>query len=182
MLIMDEKNNVLSDPDFEAGYLERKQRPVIHRYIIDAPAQTHLEILREYENGGKDVETITDVPEKSHWETRLETGEPVAYDGLLPEDQKTGKDIPGTQDYYRYIPYTEEQLTERKKAASVQSTENKIANLKANLQETDYVAAKIAEGAATREEYSDILEQRATWRQEINQLEAELITMGENNG
>lgn len=182
MLIMDEKNNILSDPNFEAGYIERKQRPVIHRYIIDTPAQTHLEILREYENGGKDVETITDVPEKSHWQTRLETGEPVAYDGLLPEDQKTGKDIQGTQDYYLYIPYTEEQLAERKKAASVQSTENKITALKANLQETDYVAAKIAEGAATREECADILEQRATWRQEINQLEAELITMGEENG
>ena len=182
MLVFDEKNNVLSDPDFEAGYLERKQRPVIHRYIIDAPAQTHLEILREYENGGKDVETITDVPEKSHWETRLETGDPVAYDGLLPEDQKTGKDVQGTQDYYLYIPYTEAELAERQKAAAAQSTENKIAALKANLQETDYVAAKIAEGAATREEYADILEQRATWRQEINQLEEELITMGENNG
>lgn len=182
MLIMDEKNNVLSDPDFEAGYLERNQRPVIHRYIIDAPAQTHLEILREYDNGGKDVETITDIPEKSHWETRLETGEPVAYDGLIPEDQKTGKDVLGTQDYYLYIPYTEEQLAERQKVASVQSTENKITTLKMNLQETDYVAAKIAEGAAIKEEYADILKQRATWRQEINQLEAELITMREKHG
>ena len=43
--------------------------------------------------------------------------------------------------------------------------------LKANLERTDYIAAKIAEGAATREEYSEQLAQRADWRTRINELE-----------
>lgn len=46
-----------------------------------------------------------------------------------------------------------------------------IAELKAKLAATDYIAAKIAEGAATREEYADKLAERAAWRDRINELE-----------
>lgn len=38
------------------------------------------------------------------------------------------------------------------------------------LAETDYIACKIAEGAATAEEYAEMIAQRAAWRQEINTL------------
>lgn len=47
-----------------------------------------------------------------------------------------------------------------------------IAELKQKLAETDYISAKIAEGAATREEYMDKLAERASWRAKINELEA----------
>lgn len=46
-----------------------------------------------------------------------------------------------------------------------------IAELKDKLAATDYIAAKIAEGAATREEYADKLAERAAWRTRINELE-----------
>lgn len=46
-----------------------------------------------------------------------------------------------------------------------------IAELKAKLAATDYIAAKIAEGAATREEYAEELVERASWRSRINKLE-----------
>lgn len=49
-----------------------------------------------------------------------------------------------------------------------------IINLKISLNETDYVVIKIAEGAATREEYADVLAKRQTWRDEINRLEEEM--------
>lgn len=49
----------------------------------------------------------------------------------------------------------------------------RIAELKANLSATDYVVIKIAEGAATTEEYTDIIAQRAQWRIEIRELEGE---------
>jgi hypothetical protein len=44
--------------------------------------------------------------------------------------------------------------------------------LKKELAETDYIAAKIAEGSATVEEYADKIAQRQAWRQEIAELEA----------
>ena len=46
-----------------------------------------------------------------------------------------------------------------------------ISSLKKKLADTDYIAAKIAEGAATREEYEEQIAQRAIWREKINELE-----------
>ena len=52
------------------------------------------------------------------------------------------------------------------------ATAQEIAELKAKLAATDYIAAKIAEGAATREEYTEELAERAAWRDRINELES----------
>ena len=60
----------------------------------------------------------------------------------------------------RYVAVSEQQrATER------------IARLKQFLQDSDYTVIKIAEGAATLEEYADVIAQRQAWREEINQLE-----------
>lgn len=47
----------------------------------------------------------------------------------------------------------------------------KIEGLKSKLSETDYAVIKIAEGAATREEYAAVIARRQAWRDEINRLE-----------
>lgn len=49
-----------------------------------------------------------------------------------------------------------------------------ILDRKAKLKETDYVAAKIAEGAATPEEYAEVLAERRKARKEINDAQAEI--------
>lgn len=46
-----------------------------------------------------------------------------------------------------------------------------IAELKDKLARTDYIAAKIAEGAATVEEYAEEIAQRREWRERIRELE-----------
>ena len=61
----------------------------------------------------------------------------------------------------------EEKAPEFERIAAAQE----IAELKAKLTATDYNAKKIAEGAATREEYADKLAERAAWRARINELE-----------
>lgn len=43
--------------------------------------------------------------------------------------------------------------------------------LKKKLAETDYICAKITEGAATREDYATKIAERAAWREQINKLE-----------
>lgn len=50
----------------------------------------------------------------------------------------------------------------------------KIRILKKNLAETDYIAAKIAEGAATAADYAEKIAQRKAWRKEISELESAL--------
>ena len=47
-----------------------------------------------------------------------------------------------------------------------------VRDREAKLKETDYVAAKIAEGAATMEEYAAVLSQRRAWRGGSNEAEA----------
>ena len=63
---------------------------------------------------------------------------------------------------------SEEKSPELKRIAAAQE----IAELKAKLAATDYISAKIAEGAATREEYAEELAERAAWRARINELES----------
>lgn len=59
------------------------------------------------------------------------------------------------------------------KPQTVTDTEE-MAKLKAKLSDSDYAIIKIAEGAATTEEYTELIEQRATWRARINELEGAL--------
>ena len=64
----------------------------------------------------------------------------------------------------------EEKAPERARIAA----QAEISRLKRNLADTDYISAKIAEGAATKEEYSDKLAERAGWRARINELERQI--------
>lgn len=49
----------------------------------------------------------------------------------------------------------------------------RINELKRFLADTDYAVIKIAEGSATFEEYAEVIAQRRSWREEINELENE---------
>jgi len=51
---------------------------------------------------------------------------------------------------------------------AMQRQEEIILDRKARLSNTDYIAAKIAEGAATRENYQEQLAERQQWREDIN--------------
>jgi hypothetical protein len=57
--------------------------------------------------------------------------------------------------------------------AEKQAAQNtaRVRVLKSQLADTDYIAAKIAEGAATAKEYADKIAQRQAWRAEIAELE-----------
>lgn len=49
-----------------------------------------------------------------------------------------------------------------------------ILDREGRLTSTDYIAAKIAEGKATREEYADKIAERQTWRDDINAANDEI--------
>lgn len=54
------------------------------------------------------------------------------------------------------------------------NVEERILELKQQLEHTDYQAIKYAEGLITAEEYAPIKAQRQAWRNEINELEKEV--------
>lgn len=49
-----------------------------------------------------------------------------------------------------------------------------ILDREGKLTATDYIAAKIAEGKATKEEYAEKIAQRQQWRDDINAAKAEI--------
>ena len=64
---------------------------------------------------------------------------------------------------------TRQEIEDRKNVLS-----SLILEREAKLRETDYVAAKIAEGVATPEEYAEVLAERRKARKEINDAQAEI--------
>lgn len=73
--------------------------------------------------------------------------------------------IEDTGEYYEVVKNDEPTGEEIKQA--------RITELKQLLADTDYVVIKIAEGAATAEDYADVIAQRQAWRVEIRELENE---------
>lgn len=63
----------------------------------------------------------------------------------------------------------------------IEDRRNVLASLilekEARLRETDYVAAKIAEGAATPQEYAEVLAERRKARKVINEAQAEIAKL-----
>lgn len=143
MRIFDEtKTTELTEYDLERGYLKAD---TIETEIPEQKAVeeiSHYETIREYPNGGKDVEKVIDVEGKPYIPAHVER-----------------------EDIQVYIPYTNAEL------AKIEA-EREIAELKGKLRETDYKAIKYAEGMLTLDEYAEMREQRQAWRDKINYLEA----------
>ena len=57
---------------------------------------------------------------------------------------------------------------------AINAQESIILDRESKLSSTDYIAAKIAEGKATKTEYADKIKQRQTWRDDINATNAEI--------
>lgn len=88
----------------------------------------------------------------------------ILRDGAIPPD-----------DVEKFA-YTDEDFEEIQRYIAIPSAERnaqRIAELKSKLSATDYCIIKIAEGAATAEEYASIIADREGWRAEINELESE---------
>lgn len=89
MRILDENNIEIENPDFAKGYLVEEEIFVRHHESIEAVEEIgHFKVVKEYPNGGKDVEFIVDTPAveaKEAWDE---------YETIQ-----------------RFVPYTEEALT-----------------------------------------------------------------------
>ena len=122
MRTLDENNNVIENADLEKGYLTTETIVIAHHDAIKAsPGKSHIEIVREYPNGGKDVATIWD-------EEPTEARD--AYDE--------------TEEIQRYHLYSDEELKQREeKKKESEEKEHKLASLyNSDMTFTDIVTAK----------------------------------------
>lgn len=172
----------IETPDTEKGSLEFREVGVTHKWVVDTEEEGHWEVIQEYENGGQDVEWRVDKPEAGHWETTRESGEVfTGYPGLIAEDWPHDMKITDTYQYLLYTPYTEEELAQIAADKAEAERQAQIAALKRQLADTDYVVTKMSEYSVSgtempeddAERYAGIIEQRAQWRAQINELEAQ---------
>lgn len=99
MRILDKNNAEVTNPDLEKGYLTYETIVIKHHDAVEArPGRSHVEVVKEYSNGGKDAITV--------WDEK-------------PTEAKDAWDE--TEDIQRYIPYTAEEL---EKIATAKEKEN----------------------------------------------------------
>ena len=65
-------------------------------------------------------------------------------------------------------------MTQAEINEAINAQESIILDREARLTSTDYIAAKIAEGKATQEEYAGKIAERQQWRDDINAAKAEI--------
>lgn len=58
--------------------------------------------------------------------------------------------------------------------SAINAQESIVLDREGKLSSTDYIAAKIAEGMATKTEYANKITQRQVWRDDINAANAEI--------
>lgn len=105
MRILDESGNELQTVDYEKGYLTNETIVIAHHDAVEAkPGKSHIEVVREYDNGGKDVVTV--------WDEE-------------PAEAKAAYDE--TEEIQRYHAYTEDELAKMAKAK--EESENKEVKL-----------------------------------------------------
>ncbi|MCD8309493.1 MAG: hypothetical protein LUD19_06535 [Clostridia bacterium] len=139
------KTELLTEYDETKGYLKDDTIDVECPEIEEVAEVSHYETIKEYPNGGKDVKKVIDVPG-------------VAYQAAHTEQEEIKV----------YVPYSEAKLNNM-------AIDNRIAELKQKLNDTDYQAIKYAEGELSAEEYAEMKTQRAEWRKEINELETQYM-------
>lgn len=87
MEIYNENMEPIENPDLTAGYLKPSIRTEHHDAIEGVQEKWHYEVVKEYQNGGKEVQKVVDVP-------GLEAK--PAWDDEIP--------------IHIYVPYTQEEL------------------------------------------------------------------------
>lgn len=65
-------------------------------------------------------------------------------------------------------------MTKTEIIAAINEQQTVILDREGKLTTTDYIAAKIAEGKATKADYAEKIAERQTWRDDINAARAEI--------
>lgn len=104
MRIFDINNIELTNPDLSRGYLKEDRIFVKHHEAVEpVEEQWHYEVIAEYPNGGKDIKKVIDVAGVKAQE---------AWDEY--------------EDIYRYVEYTEDELTEESSVLTISQRLDKI--------------------------------------------------------
>lgn len=143
----EDKTIELKEYDLNLGYIKADTLTTHIEATKGVEEKGHYVTVREYPNGGKDVEWIVDVPGVEAVEEHDETEEILVY-----------------------IAYTEKELRRR-------SLEKERDEVEEWLKNHDYIGVKIATGRATVEEYASEIEEMTEKAERINEINRELSSI-----
>ena len=101
-----DKTEIVSEYDLSKGRLEHETRTIYHETVAEVVEQFHYEVVKEYENGGKDVEKVVDVEGKPGHDAYEETEDILVYIPYTEtelqhiEDEKTYSELNTWFDWY----------------------------------------------------------------------------------
>lgn len=140
----EDKTIELKEYDLELGYLEADTLTTHIEAIEGVEEKGHYVTVREYPNGGKDVEWVVDAP---------------GVEAVEEHDE--------LEDICVYIPFTAEELTKKNLIKEKSALEEW-------LKDHDYIGTKIATGRATIEDYATEIAEMTVKANRINEIDAEL--------
>jgi hypothetical protein len=111
MKILDENGKELATYDAEKGYLTSETIVIAHHDAVEAKAgKSHVEVVKEYDNGGKDVITVWDEKPTEAKEAWDETEEIQKYILYTVDELKAIADAKAEAERLAALPSTEERL------------------------------------------------------------------------
>lgn len=187
-----DKTIELKEYDLNRGFLlddeieiAHEAEIIHHEAIAHVEEQGHYEVIKEYPNGGKDVEWVVDVPYVEGNEAYDEEVKP-AYTSLeqikiyIPYSESYWKEK--REDEERLKRAEEEKREEEERLLQVQrdlesgktALLRELSSIKQWLFEHDYIGIKIATGRATVEEYEDIVAEMKVKAERLNEVKNKL--------
>ena len=149
-IYLEDKKTIIENPDLTKGRIIDDTREITIEEIPFIKEEGHYITIKEYDNGGKDIEWVVDKPAQSYVPSRVEEEEIKVYKI-----------------------YSKEELIEVAKG----KIRKEILKYKKLLIETDFYTMKFLEGALEEEEFNKRKIERAGYRLRINQLESEIINL-----
>lgn len=141
------KTEILEDYDLEKGFLKEDTITIHHDALPYIERKTHYKVIRTYQNGSEDVETVVDVE---------------GQDARPAYDETVG--------IFVYVPYSAEELARRQ-------DEKELEECHRYLDDTDWCVIKCLEYGATMQElYPEVKARREQARARINQIESSSVT------
>ena len=142
-------------------------------FVMDVPLEIYEVYIRVNDDSVVvDINTGIFISDKSKW-LKLDEGTGDRYHHSQGNYLDNGLVDDNGIYNYKFIDGVLVLRTDEEKQPVVDklNAQAEINQLKAKLLATDYISNKIAEGAATKEEYAEQIAQRAAWRARINELE-----------
>lgn len=133
VVAFDEQWNTINDPDMDKGKITYESVAVECRYVVDLEEQGHYEVIREYPNGGKDVEWKVDTPEVGGWRYYRNGEEWGECPMVVPDDWPHENTVNTYINVARWREYTPEELADVEKAKAAAEKELQDAKDKADM-------------------------------------------------